>query len=128
MNIARENGRRVFAIGVFIRAATMGSVVADMQANVQKKTRAAARGYSISCGEFENQERAMARLSVIVRSRSSSFPAAVRRLQVVPQFAAHHPQHPVLGDRPASSRSGSPASISRSRRRSASSPLFARPC
>lgn len=66
MNIARENGKRVFAIGVFIRGRDMGSVVADMQANVQKNV-ALAEGYSISwSGEFENQERAMARLSVIV--------------------------------------------------------------
>src|SRR6185436_9999788 len=66
MNIARENGKRVFAIGVFIRGRDMGSVVADMQANVQKNV-PLAEGYSISwSGEFENQERAMARLAVIV--------------------------------------------------------------
>jgi cobalt-zinc-cadmium resistance protein CzcA len=66
MNIARENGKRVFAIGVFIRGRDMGGVVADMQANVAKNVKLA-EGYSISwSGEFENQERAMARLSVIV--------------------------------------------------------------
>ena len=66
MNIARENGRRVFAIGVFIRGRDMGGVVADMQSNVQKNVKLP-EGYSISwSGEFENQERAMARLSVIV--------------------------------------------------------------
>jgi cobalt-zinc-cadmium resistance protein CzcA len=66
MNIARENGRRVLAIGVFIRGRDMGSVVADMQANVKKNV-ALPPGYTISwSGEFENQERAMARLSVIV--------------------------------------------------------------
>jgi len=66
MNIARENGRRVFAIGVFIRGRDMGSVVADMQANVAKNVRLP-DGYSVSwSGEFENQERAMKRLSVIV--------------------------------------------------------------
>jgi len=66
MNIARENGKRVFAIGVFIRGRDMGSVVADMQANVKKNV-PLPEGYSISwSGEFENQERAMARLSVIV--------------------------------------------------------------
>jgi heavy metal efflux system protein len=66
MNIARENGKRVFAIGVFIRGRDMGSVVADMQANVQKNV-PLPEGYSVSwSGEFENQERAMARLSVIV--------------------------------------------------------------
>jgi len=66
MNIARENGKRVFAIGVFIRGRDMGSVVADMQANVKKNV-PLAEGYTVSwSGEFENQERAMARLSVIV--------------------------------------------------------------
>jgi cobalt-zinc-cadmium resistance protein CzcA len=56
----------VFAIGVFIRGRDMGSVVADMQANVRKNV-PLAEGYTISwSGEFENQERAMARLSVIV--------------------------------------------------------------
>src|SRR6185312_8063939 len=66
MNIARENGKRVFAIGVFIRGRDMGSVVADMQARVGRNVKLA-DGYSIPwSGEFENQERAMARLSVIV--------------------------------------------------------------
>jgi cobalt-zinc-cadmium resistance protein CzcA len=66
MNIARENGRRVLAIGVFIRGRDMGSVVADMQARVRKSV-PLPDGYSVSwSGEFENQERAMARLSVIV--------------------------------------------------------------
>ena len=66
MNIARENGKRVFAIGVFIRGRDMGSVVADMQSNVKKNV-ALPEGYTISwSGEFENQERAMQRLSVIV--------------------------------------------------------------
>ena len=66
MNIARENGRRVLAIGVFIRGRDMGSVVSDMQANVEKNVKLP-EGYQITwSGEFENQERAMARLSVIV--------------------------------------------------------------
>src|SRR5262249_25096719 len=34
MNIARESGARVMAIGVFIRGRDMGSVVADMQKKV----------------------------------------------------------------------------------------------
>src|SRR5437773_1409823 len=65
MNIARENGKRVLAIGVFIRGRDMGGVVSDMQsraANVKLP-----EGYSITwSGEFENQERAMARLAIIV--------------------------------------------------------------
>ncbi len=66
MNIARENGRRVYAIGVFISGRDMGSVVSDMQDRVQKNVKLP-KGYEITwSGEFENQERAMARLSVIV--------------------------------------------------------------
>jgi cobalt-zinc-cadmium resistance protein CzcA len=66
MNISRENGGRVIAIGVFIEGRDMGSVVSDMQARVAQKVKLPA-GYTMSwSGEFENQERAMARLSVIV--------------------------------------------------------------
>ncbi|MGZ5089159.1 MAG: efflux RND transporter permease subunit [Usitatibacter sp.] len=66
MNIARENGRRVVSIGVFIRDRDMGSVVKDMKARVEKDVRLAA-GEEVSwSGEFENQERAMKRLSWIV--------------------------------------------------------------
>ena len=66
MNIARENGGRVMAIGIFIRDRDMGSVVADMQARVKAKVMVP-EGYNISwSGEFENQERAMARLALVV--------------------------------------------------------------
>ena len=66
MNIAREDGSRVFAIGVFIRDRDMGSVVADMQDRVAKEVQLPA-GYTLSwSGEFESQQRAMARLAIIV--------------------------------------------------------------
>jgi cobalt-zinc-cadmium resistance protein CzcA len=66
MNIARENGRRVVSVGVFIRDRDMGSVVKDMQAKVASNVKLA-EGDEISwSGEFENQERAMKRLSWIV--------------------------------------------------------------
>ena len=66
MNIARENGKRVFAIGVFIRGRDMGGVVSDMQRNVEANVKLP-EGYNITwSGEFENQERAMKRLAVIV--------------------------------------------------------------
>src|SRR2546426_951083 len=66
MNIARENGKRVFAIGVFIRGRDMGGVVADMKSRVAQHLKLP-EGYSITwSGEFENQERAMARLAIIV--------------------------------------------------------------
>jgi cobalt-zinc-cadmium resistance protein CzcA len=65
MNIAREAGQRVVAIGVFIRDRDMGSVVADMQKASQGME--LPRGYSITwSGEFENQERAMKRLMLVV--------------------------------------------------------------
>ena len=66
MNIARENGSRVLSIGVFIKDRDMGSVVADMQARVSAKI-TPPEGYRISwSGEFENQVRAMQRLSWVV--------------------------------------------------------------
>src|SRR5205085_2597616 len=66
MNIARENGKRVFAIGVFIRGRDMGGVVSEMQDRVSENVKLP-EGVSITwSGEFENQERAMARLAVIV--------------------------------------------------------------
>ena len=66
MNISRENGQRTVSIGVFIRDRDMGSVVADMQARVNKAIVVPA-GYDINwSGEFENQQRAMARLAWVV--------------------------------------------------------------
>ena len=66
MNISRENGGRVMAIGVFIENRDMGSVVADMKTRIAKSVKLQP-GYTMSwSGEFENQERAMKRLSVIV--------------------------------------------------------------
>jgi cobalt-zinc-cadmium resistance protein CzcA len=66
MNIARENGKRVLAIGVFIRGRDMGGVVSDMQQRVASNVKLQ-EGYTVTwSGEFENQERAMQRLAVIV--------------------------------------------------------------
>jgi cobalt-zinc-cadmium resistance protein CzcA len=66
MNIARENGRRVVSVGVFIRDRDMGSVVKDMKARVAKNVQLG-EGEEVSwSGEFENQERAMKRLAWIV--------------------------------------------------------------
>jgi cobalt-zinc-cadmium resistance protein CzcA len=66
MDIARENGTRVLSIGVFTKDRDMGSVVADMQARVATKLKLDP-GYGLGwSGEFENQERAMARLAVVV--------------------------------------------------------------
>lgn len=66
MNIAREAGRRTTAIGIFIKGRDMGSVVKDMQARVARNVKIPA-DYALSwSGEFENQERAMGRLAVVV--------------------------------------------------------------
>ncbi len=65
MNISRENGTRVMAISIFIEGRDMGSVVADMQQRA--KTVELPPGYVVTwSGEFENQQRAMKRLAVIV--------------------------------------------------------------
>ena len=66
MNIAREAGRRTMAVGIFIQGRDMGSVVADMKARVAEHVKFP-DGYALTwSGEFENQERAMKRLSVVV--------------------------------------------------------------
>ncbi|MEQ1658127.1 MAG: CusA/CzcA family heavy metal efflux RND transporter [Hylemonella sp.] len=66
MNIAREAGRRTMAIGIFIRDRDMGSVVKDMKARVDANVKVPANYVVNWSGEFENQERAMQRLSVVV--------------------------------------------------------------
>jgi len=66
LNISRESGMRVAAVSVFIRGRDMGSVVADMQERVQSKV-TFPPGYFVAwSGEFENQQRAMARLRLVV--------------------------------------------------------------
>ena len=66
MNIARELGRRTIAIGIFIKGRDMGSVVADMKKRVSANVKVP-KNYQVNwSGEFENQERAMQRLSVVV--------------------------------------------------------------
>ena len=66
MNISRELGRRVASIGIFIRDRDMGSIVEEMQAQVKKNIKLPAGSSMTWGGEFENQERAMKRLAVIV--------------------------------------------------------------
>jgi cobalt-zinc-cadmium resistance protein CzcA len=66
MNISRENGRKLLAIGVFIQGRDMGSVVADFKEKFDQAVKLP-EGYSVTwSGEFENQERAMKRLAIIV--------------------------------------------------------------
>lgn len=66
MNISREFGTRVMAIGVFIRDRDMGSIVAEMQEKVGKNIQMPKGYYLTFGGEFENQQRAMKRLALIV--------------------------------------------------------------
>lgn len=66
MNISREFGARVMAIGVFIENRDMGSLVAEMQERVNKEILLPPGYYITWGGEFENQQRAMKRLAVIV--------------------------------------------------------------
>jgi len=65
MNISREDGTRLSAISIFIKGRDMGGVVADMQARIAKIS--VPHGWFVTwSGEFENQQRAMKRLAVIV--------------------------------------------------------------
>jgi heavy metal efflux system protein len=66
MNIARESGMRVAAIAVFIRGRDMGGIVGEMQDRVKADVRLPAGYFVAFGGEFENQQRAMARLRLIV--------------------------------------------------------------
>jgi cobalt-zinc-cadmium resistance protein CzcA len=66
MNISREAGRGIAAVGVFIKDRDMGSLVNEMRQVVQKNLKLP-EGYIVTWGgEFENQERAMGRLLLIV--------------------------------------------------------------
>ena len=66
MNIARENGRRVASVGIFIRDRDMGSIVADLQSAAEREIKLPPGYEIIWSGEFENQQRAMKRLSWVV--------------------------------------------------------------
>ncbi|MFL5350752.1 MAG: efflux RND transporter permease subunit [Hyalangium sp.] len=65
-SINRENGRRYIGIRMNIRGRDMGSFVAEAQSRVAKEA-PLPPGVSIEWGgEFENKERAMARLTTVV--------------------------------------------------------------
>jgi len=66
MNISREFGTRVMAIGVFIENRDMGSLVQEMQDRVNQEIKLPPGYYITWGGEFENQQRAMKRLALIV--------------------------------------------------------------
>src|SRR6185295_17245946 len=66
MNIAHESGKRLNAIGVFLRGRDMGSAVEEMQQRVKENVSLPPGYYLQWGGEFENQQRAMGRLRIIV--------------------------------------------------------------
>jgi cobalt-zinc-cadmium resistance protein CzcA len=66
MNISRENGKKLLAIGVFIKDRDMGGVVADFKKLFEENVKLPEGYYVTWSGEFENQERAMQRLAIIV--------------------------------------------------------------
>jgi cobalt-zinc-cadmium resistance protein CzcA len=64
--ITRENGRRYVGVRMNVRGRDLGSFVADAQKKVASEVTLPA-GYRMTWGgEFENQERAMARLKVVI--------------------------------------------------------------
>ena len=66
VNISREGGTRLAAIAVFIRGRDMGGIVGEARQKVAKDVQFQPGYYATFGGEFENQERAMARLELIV--------------------------------------------------------------
>ena len=66
MNISRESGVRVAAIGVFIRGRDMGGVVNEMRERVESIVSLPPGYFMTWGGEFENQERAMRRRMIVV--------------------------------------------------------------
>ncbi|TXH26773.1 MAG: efflux RND transporter permease subunit, partial [Elusimicrobia bacterium] len=65
-SILREENRRFFALKFNVEGRDMGSVVADAQAVIAQKLKPPPGHFFLWTGEFENQQRAMARLSVVV--------------------------------------------------------------
>src|SRR5262249_43077881 len=64
--ITRENGRRYVGVRMNVRGRDMGSFVHEARARVEAAV-SLPPGYEITWGgEFENQERAMARLKLVI--------------------------------------------------------------
>ncbi len=67
IEITRENGQRRVVIEANIRARDLGGFVAELQENLRPIIARLPQGYFIQIGgQFENQQRAMARLSIVV--------------------------------------------------------------
>jgi len=65
-SINREDNSRTMALKFNVQGRDLGSVIADAMALVDERVSAPDGHYFVWSGEFENQQRAMARLSVIV--------------------------------------------------------------
>ena len=64
--ITRENGKRYVGIRMNVRNRDLGSLIADAQQQVDQKVKLPV-GYTMTWGgEFENQQRAMARLELVL--------------------------------------------------------------
>jgi cobalt-zinc-cadmium resistance protein CzcA len=66
IQISRENNQRRWIISANVRGRDMGGVVADIQKLVNEKIKLPAGYYLEYGGQFENQQRAMKKLTVIV--------------------------------------------------------------
>jgi len=65
--ISRDNGMRRVVVEVNVRGRDLGSFVEEVQKKVQPVAEALPAGYFVKYGgQFENQRRAMARLSIVV--------------------------------------------------------------
>lgn len=65
-SILREDNRRFAALKFNVEGRDMGSVVADAQAVIARSLKPPPGHYLVWTGEFENQQRAMSRLAVVV--------------------------------------------------------------
>ena len=64
--ITRENGKRYIGIRTNVRNRDLGSAIAEAQARVERNVKFPI-GYEITWGgEFENQQRAMKRLALVL--------------------------------------------------------------
>jgi cobalt-zinc-cadmium resistance protein CzcA len=64
--ITRENGKRYIGVRANVRNRDLGSVIADAQAKVDREVKLPV-GYDVTWGgEFENQQRAMKRLELVL--------------------------------------------------------------
>lgn len=64
--VLRENGQRRIVIGANVRGRDMGSFVKEAQARITRDVKLPTGYYMVWGGQFENQQRAMSTLSIVV--------------------------------------------------------------